>query len=211
MEILYARCAGLDIHNETVAACVLTPRPGAEPNREIEEFGTTAADLRRLLAWAAGARRDPRCNGIHRGVLEAGVQLSRKRLPVDSGQCASHQAAAGAQDRHGRLRLDRLAAAARIPGSLFRFGGGGAAVARPVPDAHHAGTGTPAPEFRCGLQVHSNLAHAECHFATITSSIHLRQMGCMNKRRMCDLPALKHLRWKAVPTGGRVRRTNGRA
>lgn len=51
MEILYARCAGLDIHKETVAVCVLTPGPGAEPNREIEQFGTTTAELRRLLAW----------------------------------------------------------------------------------------------------------------------------------------------------------------
>lgn len=51
MQILYARCAGLDVHKETVAACVLTPGPEAEPNREIEQFGTTTAELRRLLAW----------------------------------------------------------------------------------------------------------------------------------------------------------------
>jgi transposase len=51
MEILYPRCAGLDVHKETVAACVLTPGPGAEPNREIEQFGTTTGELRRLLAW----------------------------------------------------------------------------------------------------------------------------------------------------------------
>lgn len=35
MEILYPRCAGLDVHKETVAARVLTPEAAAEPNREI--------------------------------------------------------------------------------------------------------------------------------------------------------------------------------
>lgn len=51
MEILYARCAGLDVHKESVAACVLTPGAGAEPNREIREFGTTTAELKRLGEW----------------------------------------------------------------------------------------------------------------------------------------------------------------
>jgi transposase len=51
MEILYPRCAGLDVHKETVAACVLTPGPAAEPNREIRQFGTTTAELRGLRDW----------------------------------------------------------------------------------------------------------------------------------------------------------------
>lgn len=51
MEVLYARCAGLDVHKESVAVCVLTPGVGAEPNREIREFGTTTAELRRLREW----------------------------------------------------------------------------------------------------------------------------------------------------------------
>lgn len=51
MEILYPRCAGLDVHKETVAVCVLTPGPGAEPNKEIQQFGTTTGELRRLRDW----------------------------------------------------------------------------------------------------------------------------------------------------------------
>jgi transposase len=51
MEVLYARCAGLDVHKETVAACVLTPSAGAEPNKQIGEFGTTTTELRRLRDW----------------------------------------------------------------------------------------------------------------------------------------------------------------
>lgn len=51
MEILYPRCAGLDVHKESVAACVLTPGPEAEANKQIEQFGTTTSELRRLRDW----------------------------------------------------------------------------------------------------------------------------------------------------------------
>lgn len=51
MEVLYARCAGLDVHKESVAVCVLMPGSGTEPKREIREFGTTTRELRRLQEW----------------------------------------------------------------------------------------------------------------------------------------------------------------
>ena len=51
MEILYSHCAGLDVHKASVAACVLTPGEGAEPLKEIREFGTTTGELRELAAW----------------------------------------------------------------------------------------------------------------------------------------------------------------
>lgn len=51
MEILYARCAGLDVHKESVSVCVLSPGPQGEPERQIEQFGTTTAELRRLRDW----------------------------------------------------------------------------------------------------------------------------------------------------------------
>ena len=51
MEVLYPRCAGLDVHKESVAACVLTPGTEAQPNKEIRQFGTTTAELRRLGDW----------------------------------------------------------------------------------------------------------------------------------------------------------------
>ncbi len=48
MDVLYERCCGLDIHNDSVVACLLTPgRPG-RPQTEIRTFGTMTADL---LAW----------------------------------------------------------------------------------------------------------------------------------------------------------------
>ena len=51
MEILYPRCAGLDVHKESVSVCVLTPGPQAEPDKQIEQFGTTTGELRRLREW----------------------------------------------------------------------------------------------------------------------------------------------------------------
>lgn len=64
MEILYPRCAGLDVHKETVAACVLTPGPKAEPNQQIQQFGTTTGELRRLADWL-------RENGVTHAAMES--------------------------------------------------------------------------------------------------------------------------------------------
>lgn len=64
MEILYARCAGLDVHKESVAACVLTPGSGTEPNREIREFGTTTGELKLLREWLQQ-------NGITHAAMES--------------------------------------------------------------------------------------------------------------------------------------------
>ena len=51
MEILYPRCAGLDVHKETVSVCMLTPGAGAEPSKQIQQFGTTTGELRQLRDW----------------------------------------------------------------------------------------------------------------------------------------------------------------
>jgi transposase len=46
MEVVYQRCCGLDVHKQTVVACVLTPR-----SREIRTFGTMTEDLLALVRW----------------------------------------------------------------------------------------------------------------------------------------------------------------
>src|SRR3954467_3622911 len=53
MEILYARCAGLDIHRDTIVACVRLAEAG-RVSRLIETFATTTAELERLSEWLAG-------------------------------------------------------------------------------------------------------------------------------------------------------------
>ncbi len=51
MEVVVARCAGLDVHQKTVTACVRIPGPGAERKEEVREFSTYTADLGRLRDW----------------------------------------------------------------------------------------------------------------------------------------------------------------
>jgi len=50
MQVLYARCAGLDVHKETVVACVRLVVDG-EATREVRTFATTTAGLCALAEW----------------------------------------------------------------------------------------------------------------------------------------------------------------
>jgi transposase len=50
MDVLYPACAGLDVHQRTVVACVLVG-PGARPTRLVETCATMTADLLRLSDW----------------------------------------------------------------------------------------------------------------------------------------------------------------
>src|SRR5438094_427964 len=51
MEVIYPRCAGLDIHKKTVVACRIVPGPGGRPEKQIRTFGTMTADLLELSDW----------------------------------------------------------------------------------------------------------------------------------------------------------------
>jgi transposase len=53
MDIMYERCCGLDVHKQTVVACVLLPGSGRQPAKEIRTFGTMTADLLELGDWMA--------------------------------------------------------------------------------------------------------------------------------------------------------------
>jgi transposase len=53
MEVLYTHCAGLDVHKDTVVACVRHMANG-EVRRDIRTFKTTTKDLLGLSDWLAG-------------------------------------------------------------------------------------------------------------------------------------------------------------
>jgi len=55
MDVLYARCCGLDIHKKTVVACLLTPGTDGQPVKAVRTFGTVTEDLRALAEWLAAA------------------------------------------------------------------------------------------------------------------------------------------------------------
>ena len=53
MEVIYRRCAGLDVHKETVVACVRIAHDGAL-TQEVRTFATTTAGLLALVDWLEG-------------------------------------------------------------------------------------------------------------------------------------------------------------
>ena len=52
MELLHRRCCGLDVHKETVVACLRLVADG-KVTTEVRTFQTTTADLLRLSKWLA--------------------------------------------------------------------------------------------------------------------------------------------------------------
>ena len=54
MEVLYPRCAGLDVHSRCVNACVRIAA-GRKATSEHREFATTTAGLLELSAWLTEA------------------------------------------------------------------------------------------------------------------------------------------------------------
>jgi transposase len=51
MEIVFERCAGVDVHKRTVVVCLITPDGRGQPTMETRTFGTTTDELLRLSDW----------------------------------------------------------------------------------------------------------------------------------------------------------------
>lgn len=53
MELLYTHCAGIDVHQNSLSVCVLTPgtTATAAPSSEIRQFGTKTGELLALADW----------------------------------------------------------------------------------------------------------------------------------------------------------------
>ena len=73
MDVLSERCCGLDVHKETIAACVRIGGRSGRATQEVRTFRTTAADLLTLRDWLAAYGVNACGDGEHRRVLEAGV------------------------------------------------------------------------------------------------------------------------------------------
>jgi transposase len=64
VELLVARCAGLDVAKDEVVACVRVPDGHGGRNQEVRTFQTFTSGLEALADWLAGA-------GVTRVVMEA--------------------------------------------------------------------------------------------------------------------------------------------
>jgi transposase len=51
MEVIYPRCAGLDVHKKTVVACAMHTKKNGHKEQETRTFGTTTGELQELRAW----------------------------------------------------------------------------------------------------------------------------------------------------------------
>jgi transposase len=51
MDVVNERCCGLDVHKQTVVACVILPGNGRQPHKEVRTFGTMTAELLELVDW----------------------------------------------------------------------------------------------------------------------------------------------------------------
>ncbi len=54
MQVVHARCCGLDVHKKSVVACVLLTEPDGSVRRQVRTFGTMTADLLALDDWLTG-------------------------------------------------------------------------------------------------------------------------------------------------------------
>jgi transposase len=64
MQVIHHRCAGLDVHERTVVACVLVTQPDGTARRAVRTFGTMTVDLAALSDWL-------RAQQVERAVLES--------------------------------------------------------------------------------------------------------------------------------------------
>jgi transposase len=51
MDVLYKRCAGLDVHKDTVVACIRLAQSGGAAKHELRTFSTTTRELLQLSDW----------------------------------------------------------------------------------------------------------------------------------------------------------------
>jgi hypothetical protein len=72
MQVVHARCCGLDIHKKTVVAGVLLTSANGHVHREVRTFGTMTADLLLLADWLTA------CEVTQVAMESTGVDGSRR-------------------------------------------------------------------------------------------------------------------------------------
>ena len=55
MQVVYERCAGLDVHKKSVVVCRVIPDRQGGWQQEVRTFGTMTGDLLKLADWLRAA------------------------------------------------------------------------------------------------------------------------------------------------------------
>ena len=67
MEMLYERCAGLDVHKKNVKVDLIPPGHHHQSTKEILTYLTTTHELLQMRDWLHAESLDPPDHGINRG------------------------------------------------------------------------------------------------------------------------------------------------
>jgi len=51
MQVVYERCAGLDVHKRTVVACATTPKADGHPQKDRQTFSTMTVEICQMRDW----------------------------------------------------------------------------------------------------------------------------------------------------------------
>jgi transposase len=80
MQVLYAHCAGLDVHKRTVVACVMKTAPNGAVESQTNTFATDTAALLALSDWLRG-------HGVTHAVMESTGVYWKPVYNLLEGQC----------------------------------------------------------------------------------------------------------------------------
>ena len=126
MEVLYARCAGLDVHQKSVVACVRIHGPEGRAQTSTRTFATDTAALLELSAWL----EENQCSHVvmeatgvsRRWAATAGwAAMAGAALPQAPRELAAEvRAGAGAMVVEGAAASEGLRSGSRSWGRLQR-------------------------------------------------------------------------------------------
>jgi hypothetical protein len=102
VEVIYERCAGLDIGKDEVVACIRVPDGAGGRHQEVRTFKTFSADLEALADWLTEQRATQVVMEATGQQLEAVlVRAGRARVPAAVGQRLARQDPARPQRDRG--------------------------------------------------------------------------------------------------------------
>ena len=148
MEVLYPRCAGVDVHAGSVTACVRIAS-GADVTYQHRTVSATTQRVAGAGGLVGGRAVHARGDGSDGRVLEAGLARARGAVRARPGQRAAHSQRAGSQERHERCDVDRGSAGPRLDPRQLRAAGADPGTARP-----HAHAQTARPRDRPAYAAH---------------------------------------------------------
>ena len=77
MKVVHPRCAGIDIHKESMTVCVIVDRQdGSAPQYHKRKLATHMEGIRELMGLAGRMPGDGGGDGVNGRVLETGVECA---------------------------------------------------------------------------------------------------------------------------------------